>query len=85
MRTEPELRSELDLKIFVDTDPDLRLARRIERDINERGRTVESVLELGLENGQGYLLGRPGTLLNAPTLVLIDLMTGKVPSTESAA
>lgn len=42
---EPELRSELDLKIFVDTDPDLRLARRIERDINERGRTVESVLE----------------------------------------
>lgn len=43
--SEPELRSELDLKIFVDTDPDLRLARRIERDITERGRTVESVLE----------------------------------------
>lgn len=42
---EPELRSELDLKIFVDTDPDLRLARRIERDISERGRTVDSVLE----------------------------------------
>jgi EAL domain-containing protein (putative c-di-GMP-specific phosphodiesterase class I) len=46
---------------------------------------LESVLELGLENGQGYLLGRPGPLLNAPTLVLLDLMTGKVPSTESAA
>lgn len=42
---EPELRSELDLKIFVDTDPDLRLARRIERDIEERGRTVRSVLD----------------------------------------
>lgn len=42
---EPELRSELDLKIFVDTDPDLRLARRIDRDITERGRTVESVIE----------------------------------------
>lgn len=42
---EPELRSELDLKIFVDTDPDLRLARRIDRDITERGRTVQSVLE----------------------------------------
>lgn len=42
---EPELRSELDLKIFVDTDPDIRLARRIDRDITERGRTVESVLE----------------------------------------
>ena len=42
---EPELRSELDLKIFVDTDADLRLARRIDRDITERGRTVHSVLE----------------------------------------
>jgi uridine kinase len=42
---EPELRSELDLKIFVDTDPDLRLARRLERDIEERGRTVQSVIE----------------------------------------
>lgn len=41
---EPELRSELDLKIFVDTDPDLRLARRLKRDIAERGRTVESVI-----------------------------------------
>lgn len=42
---EPELRSELDLKIFVDTDPDLRLARRIDRDITERGRTVTSVID----------------------------------------
>jgi uridine kinase len=42
--SEPELRSELDLKIYVDTDPDLRLARRIERDIHERGRSVDSVI-----------------------------------------
>ncbi len=42
---EPELRSELDLKIFVDTDPDVRLARRLQRDIEERGRTVESVID----------------------------------------
>lgn len=42
---EPELRSELDLKIFVDTDPDVRLARRIDRDISERGRTVASVID----------------------------------------
>lgn len=42
--SEPALRSELDLKIFVDTDPDLRLARRIERDITERGRSAESIL-----------------------------------------
>ncbi len=43
--SEPELRSELDLKIFVDTDADLRLARRLERDINDRGRTVDSVID----------------------------------------
>ena len=43
--SEPQLRSELDLKIFVDTDPDLRLARRLERDIAERGRSVESVIQ----------------------------------------
>ncbi len=42
---EPELRSELDLKIFVDTDPDVRLARRIQRDIDERGRSLESVID----------------------------------------
>jgi uridine kinase len=42
--SDSQLRSELDLKIFVDTDPDLRLARRLERDISERGRSVESVI-----------------------------------------
>ena len=41
---DPPLRSELDLKIFVDTSPDLRLARRLERDIEERGRTPDSVI-----------------------------------------
>lgn len=40
-----DLRERLDLKIYVDTDPDLRLARRLERDINERDRTVDSVLD----------------------------------------
>ncbi|KAG9394865.1 Uridine kinase like [Carpediemonas membranifera] len=39
-----ELRKLFDLKIFVDTDADERLARRIERDITERGRTILSVL-----------------------------------------
>lgn len=42
---ENRLRRLLDLKVFIDTDPDVRLARRIQRDIRERGRTVESVLE----------------------------------------
>ncbi len=40
-----DLRDRLNLKIYVDTDPDLRLARRLERDITERGRTVDSVLK----------------------------------------
>jgi uridine kinase len=39
-----DLRSLMDLKIYVDTDADLRLARRMERDIEERGRTPQSVL-----------------------------------------
>ncbi len=41
---EPELRELLDVKIFVDTDPDVRLIRRMLRDITERGRTTESVI-----------------------------------------
>lgn len=39
------LRERFDLKIFVDTAADVRLIRRIERDVAERGRTVESVIE----------------------------------------
>lgn len=41
---DPDLRRLMDLKIYVDTDADLRLARRMERDIHERLRTPESVL-----------------------------------------
>lgn len=44
-----DLRDLMDLKVFVDTDPDLRLARRLERDLNERGRTAGSVLTQYLE------------------------------------
>lgn len=39
------LRNLMDIKLFVDTDGDLRIIRRILRDIHERGRTVESVVE----------------------------------------
>lgn len=42
---EPALRAVMDLKIFVDTDSDLRFMRRLERDIKDRGRTLESVFE----------------------------------------
>jgi uridine kinase len=42
--TEPELTELLDVKIFVDTPPDIRFIRRLQRDIEERGRTVTSVI-----------------------------------------
>lgn len=40
-----EVRKLLDIKIFVDTDADIRFIRRLRRDVRERGRTVESVVE----------------------------------------
>lgn len=42
---DPQLRSLMDLKIFVDADPDERLIRVIQRDMLERGRTAEVVME----------------------------------------
>ena len=39
-----ELRDLMDIKIFVDTDADIRLCRRVKRDVNKRGRSLESVL-----------------------------------------
>jgi uridine kinase len=42
---EPRLRELFDVKIFVDTDADIRFIRRLERDITERGRTTESVIK----------------------------------------
>ena len=43
--TEPELRKQMDIKLFVDTDDDVRLLRRIKRDIMERGRDLEGVMK----------------------------------------
>ena len=42
---DPDLRNMMDLKIFVDADPDERLIRVIQRDVVERGRTAEAVME----------------------------------------
>ena len=39
-----ELRDLMDIRIFVDTDADIRLCRRVKRDVNKRGRSLESVL-----------------------------------------
>ena len=41
--TEPALREQMDIKIFVDTDADIRLMRRIRRDLEQRVRTFQSV------------------------------------------
>jgi uridine kinase len=41
----PAIRDLLDIKVFVDPDPDLRFIRRLKRDLVERGRTVDSVVE----------------------------------------
>jgi uridine kinase len=43
--SDAELRNELDLAIFVDTDADIRVLRRVRRDMEQRGRTFESVRE----------------------------------------
>ncbi|MBL8737181.1 MAG: uridine kinase [Planctomycetes bacterium] len=45
----PELRDAFDLRVYVDTPPDVRALRRVQRDIVERGRTVESVVLQYLE------------------------------------
>ena len=35
----------MDMKVFVDTDSDIRLARRLKRDISERGRAIDGVIK----------------------------------------
>ena len=40
----PQMRALMDMKIFVDTDPDIRFIRRLDRDVHERGRSVESII-----------------------------------------
>lgn len=42
---DPALRALCDVKVFVDTDADLRFIRRLQRDVSDRGRTVESVVD----------------------------------------
>ena len=42
---DPALRDLMDIKIFVDTDDDIRIIRRIQRDIEERGRSLQAVID----------------------------------------
>ncbi len=41
---DPELRSMMDIKLFIDADPDVRFIRRLRRDLVERGRSVDSII-----------------------------------------
>jgi uridine kinase len=43
--TESRMRALFDMRVFIETDPDIRFIRRLQRDIAERGRTVESVVD----------------------------------------
>ena len=43
--TDAALRDLMDIKVFVDTDSDTRFIRRLQRDVAERGRTMESVID----------------------------------------
>jgi uridine kinase len=66
---DPRLRALIDLKIYLDAGPDVRLIRRIRRDVQERGRTVESVLAQYLNSV------RPMHLLHIdPTKAQADLV-----------
>jgi uridine kinase len=47
---DPELREMMDIKLFIDADPDVRFIRRLRRDIVERGRSVDSVVRQYLES-----------------------------------
>jgi uridine kinase len=84
---DPRLLKQLDIKVFVDTPDDIRFIRRLRRDIDERGRTVESVIEQYLatvrpmhmqfvESSKRYadvIIPEGGH-----NLVSIDLISGKI-------
>ena len=84
---EPRLRDQMDIKVFVDTPDDIRFIRRLRRDIAERGRTLDSVIE------QYYASVRPMHIQfvepskryadviipeGGYNLVSIDLISGKI-------
>ena len=44
--SDKELRDLMDIKVFVDTDDDIRIIRRIKRDMAERGRSLDSIIDM---------------------------------------
>ncbi|HJX39858.1 MAG TPA: uridine kinase [Anaerolineales bacterium] len=76
---DPRGRELLDLKLYVDTPDDIRFIRRLERDIKERGRTLESVIRQYLE------VVRPGHLeFIEPTKAYADLIIPEGGNNEKA-
>jgi uridine kinase len=76
---DPRVRELLDLKLYVDTPDDIRFIRRLQRDITERGRTVESVIKQYLD------VVRPGHFqFIEPTKAYADLIIPESGSSEKA-
>ena len=81
------LRDLMDIKIFVDTDDDLRIIRRIQRDMTERGRSLDSIIDqyLGVVKKMHELFIEPTKKYadviipeGAHNTVAIDLMVSKI-------
>ena len=84
---EQRLLDEMDIKVFVDTPDDIRFIRRLRRDVAERGRTVESVIEQYLETVRPMHMQfvepskRVADVIipeGGYNLVSIDLLSGKI-------
>jgi uridine kinase len=77
--TNREVRDRIDLKIYVDTPDDIRFIRRLERDIKERGRTIDSVIE------QYLTVVRPGHYeFIEPTKQFADIIIPEGGNNENA-
>ena len=84
---DPRLLEQMDIKVFVDTPDDIRFIRRLRRDIAERGRTVESVIEQYLATVRPMHMQfvepskRHADVIipeGGHNLVSIDLLSGKI-------
>ncbi len=84
---EPRLLAEMDIKVFVDTPDDIRFIRRLRRDVAERGRTVESVIDQYLATVRPMHMQfvepskRAADVIipeGGHNLVSIDLLSGKI-------
>jgi uridine kinase len=84
---EQRMLDEMDIKVFVDTPDDIRFIRRLRRDVAERGRTVESVIEQYLETVRPMHMQfvepskRVADVIipeGGYNLVSIDLLSGKI-------